>query len=299
MQCARLQSSGLIQPPVARIVTGMQSEYDFKHETTMPDVKMELKPNCSLRPYQVRQPRRTRNVSPRRLQEKSLRKMFANGRARSGIIVLPCGAGKTLTGVTAACTLKKRTIVLCTSGLTVSHSSAQHMPPGVAVEQWRSEFKRWCDMDDRIITRFTSDSPDEPVLNGIIICTCAGSAMQPALMRLPQLLHAGVPGQAVAQGTTHDRLHRAARVGPHDSRRGADRARQGRLLLVAALPRVHIWAQFRLVLTKAPVKCKLGLTATLVREDGLIADLRFLIGPKLYEANWMHLQACAPTRTLH
>ena len=36
--------------------------------------------------------------------------------------------------------------------------------------------------------------------------------------------------------------------------------------------------------------CKLGLTATLVREDDRIQDLNFLIGPKLYEANWMELQ---------
>ena len=35
---------------------------------------------------------------------------------------------------------------------------------------------------------------------------------------------------------------------------------------------------------------KLGLTATLVREDEKIQDLNFLIGPKLYEANWMELQ---------
>ena len=34
-----------------------------------------------------------------------------------------------------------------------------------------------------------------------------------------------------------------------------------------------------------------GLTATLVREDGLIEDLNHLIGPKLYEANWMDLTA--------
>lgn len=36
--------------------------------------------------------------------------------------------------------------------------------------------------------------------------------------------------------------------------------------------------------------CKLGLTATLVREDNRIHDLNFLIGPKLYEANWLDLQ---------
>ena len=35
--------------------------------------------------------------------------------------------------------------------------------------------------------------------------------------------------------------------------------------------------------------CKLGLTATLVREDERISDLNFLIGPKLYEANWLDL----------
>lgn len=35
--------------------------------------------------------------------------------------------------------------------------------------------------------------------------------------------------------------------------------------------------------------CKLGLTATLVREDDRINDLNFLIGPKLYEANWLDL----------
>lgn len=34
---------------------------------------------------------------------------------------------------------------------------------------------------------------------------------------------------------------------------------------------------------------KTGLTATLLREDDKIEDLNFLIGPKLYEANWMEL----------
>uniref|UniRef100_A0A183EC17 Helicase_C_3 domain-containing protein n=1 Tax=Gongylonema pulchrum TaxID=637853 RepID=A0A183EC17_9BILA len=60
-------------------------------------------------------------------QEKSLRKMFGNSRARSGVIVLPCGAGKTLVGVTAATTVNKRCLVLATSN--------------VSVEQWRGQFK--------------------------------------------------------------------------------------------------------------------------------------------------------------
>lgn len=47
---------------------------------------------------------------------------------------------------------------------------------------------------------------------------------------------------------------------------------------------------FRRVLDKVKAHTKLGLTATLVREDDKIEDLNFLIGPKLYEANWLDLQ---------
>ena len=31
------------------------------------------------------------------------------------------------------------------------------------------------------------------------------------------------------------------------------------------------------------------MVATLVREDDKIADLNYMIGPKLYEANWMYV----------
>ena len=46
---------------------------------------------------------------------------------------------------------------------------------------------------------------------------------------------------------------------------------------------------FRKVITSIAAHTKLGLTATLVREDEKIEDLNFLIGPKLYEANWQDL----------
>merc|ERR1719277_979201 len=47
---------------------------------------------------------------------------------------------------------------------------------------------------------------------------------------------------------------------------------------------------FRTVATTVKAHCSLGLTATLVREDNLIYDLHWLIGPKLYEASWQQLQ---------
>lgn len=59
------------------------AEYDFRNDTVNADINIDLKPAAILRPY----------------QEKSLRKMFGNGRARSGVIVLPCGAGKSLVSI--------------------------------------------------------------------------------------------------------------------------------------------------------------------------------------------------------
>ncbi|XLT51783.1 hypothetical protein HN873_044387 [Arachis hypogaea] len=68
-----------------------------------PDIDMELKPQAQPRPH----------------QEKSLSKMFGNGRARSGIIVLPRGAGKSLVGVSAACRIKKSCLCLATNAVSV------------------------------------------------------------------------------------------------------------------------------------------------------------------------------------
>ena len=101
-------------------------EYDFKKDTLTADMKIELRPNTMVRPY----------------QEQALSKMFSNGRARSGIIVLPCGAGKTLTGITAACTIKKSTMVVCTSQ--------------VSCEQWKREFLRWSLVSPQDILIFSS-----------------------------------------------------------------------------------------------------------------------------------------------
>ena len=47
---------------------------------------------------------------------------------------------------------------------------------------------------------------------------------------------------------------------------------------------------FSKITEKVKAHCKLGLTATLVREDNRISNIDFQIGPKLYEANWIDLQ---------
>jgi superfamily II DNA or RNA helicase len=63
--------------------------------------------------------------------------MFGNGRARSGIIVLPCGAGKSLTGVTAASTIKKSCIVMCINN--------------ASVRQWKEQFVLWTNVPVRSV----------------------------------------------------------------------------------------------------------------------------------------------------
>ncbi|CAD6233996.1 GSCOCG00007459001-RA-CDS [Cotesia congregata] len=219
----------IIQKRCIELEYPLLAEYDFRNDTVNPDINIDLKPSAVLRPY----------------QEKSLRKMFGNGRARSGVIVLPCGAGKSLVGVTACCTVRKRALVLCNSG--------------VSVEQWKQQFKMWSTADDSMICRFTSEAKDKPMGCGILI-------------------------------TTYSMI-------THSQKRSWEAEQTMKWLQeqewgIMVLDEVHTIPakMFRRVLTIVQSHCKLGLTATLLREDDKIADLNFLIGPKLYEANWLELQ---------
>lgn len=204
-------------------------EYDFRNDDRNPDLDIDLKPSTQIRPY----------------QEKSLAKMFGNGRARSGIIVLPCGAGKTLVGITAACTIRKSVIVLCTSS--------------VSVMQWRQQFLQWCTIQPESVAVFTSENKEMFTSSaGLVVSTYSMVA------------------------NTRNRSH--------DSQKVMDflTSREWGFII---LDEVHVVpaAMFRRVVTTIAAHAKLGLTATLVREDDKIDDLNFLIGPKLYEANWMDL----------
>ncbi|KAL8772760.1 MAG: hypothetical protein Q9209_002105 [Squamulea sp. 1 TL-2023] len=204
-------------------------EYDFKNDETNPMLNIDLKSIAKIRDY----------------QEKSLRKMFGNNRARSGIIVLPCGAGKTLVGITAACTVKKGVIILCTSSM--------------SVVQWRNEFLKWSNISPDDIAIFTSDHKERfRNATGIVVSTYS----------------------MVTQ----------TRARSHDAQKMMDflTSREWGLMI---LDEVHVVPAsiFRKVTHSIATHSKLGLTATLLREDDKITDLNFLIGPKLYEANWMEL----------
>lgn len=207
----------------------VSEEYDFRNDDRNANLDIDLKPSTQIRPY----------------QEKSLSKMFGNGRARSGVIVLPCGAGKTLVGITAACTIKKSVIVLCTSS--------------VSVMQWRQQFLQWCTIQPENVAVFTSENKEMFSSDaGLVVSTYSMVA------------------------NTRNRSH--------DSQKVMDflTSREWGFII---LDEVHVVpaAMFRRVVSTIAAHAKLGLTATLVREDEKIYDLNFLIGPKLYEANWMEL----------
>jgi DNA excision repair protein ERCC-3 len=210
----------------------LMEEYDFRNDTMNPNVPhMDLKPHTRIRRY----------------QERSLAKMFGNGRARSGIIVLPCGAGKTLTGVTAAQTIKKSVVCLCTNA--------------VSVLQWKHQFQLWTNIPDANICIFTSDRKDT------------------------------IPNDACVLVTTYTMISFSGKRSDKSQEiMDIITNREWGLLL---MDEVHVVPakMFRRVIGSVKAHCRLGLTATLVREDDLIGDLNFLIGPKLYEANWMDLTA--------
>lgn len=206
-------------------------EYDFKNNDKLPSLDIDLKPTSKIRSY----------------QEICLNKMFSNGRARSGIIVLPCGSGKTLVGITAVSTIKKSALILCTSA--------------VSVEQWKQSTLQFANLDTNNIARFTSDRKEwfqGP--SGILITTYS------------MIAYAGKRSFEAQKIMNSIQSHEWG---------------------IMILDEVHVVPaqMFRKTVSTVQHHTKLGLTATLVREDDKIEDLNFLIGPKLYEADWQHLSA--------
>ena len=205
------------------------SEYDFANDDVNAELNVDLRPSTQIRPY----------------QEKALSKMFGNGRGKSGIIVLPCGAGKTLVGITAGCHIKKSIVVMCTSAM--------------SSYQWSNEFKKWSDIKEEDIAVFTANDKQRFKGDaGVLITTYS-------------MITAG-------GNRAHDTSEYLKWVYSKD---------WGLMIL----DEVHVVPakMFRKVGEHIRAHCKLGLTATLLREDDKITDLNFIIGPKLYEANWMEL----------
>jgi DNA excision repair protein ERCC-3 len=161
-------------------------------------------------------------------------------RGGSGVVVLPCGAGKTLVGLAVMERLQTSTLVLTTS-ITALH-------------QWR----------DELLAR-TTLTPEE-------IGEYSGEAkvVAPVTLSTYQIL-----------------THRRSRKGPF-THFDLFRRRNWGLIVY---DEVHLLPApvFR-VLADIQARRRLGLTATLVREDGREADVFSLIGPKKFDVPWRDLE---------
>ncbi|XP_042387594.1 general transcription and DNA repair factor IIH helicase subunit XPB1-like [Zingiber officinale] len=209
----------------------MLEEYDFSMNFVNPELTIQMKPQARQRPY----------------QKECESKIFINGRARSGLIVLPFHAGKSFIGVSTACKIQKCCLCL------VSNVAS--------VDQWASQFRLWSNIEDEKISLIKSDTKQNfRGLAGVVITTYE--------------MIATFGGE-----TTYKDYEKII---------GEVLNNEWGLLLLDEVDDVPEQV-FRKVISITKSHCKLGLTATLVRKDEKIMDLKFLIGPKLYEANRLDL----------
>jgi DNA repair helicase Rad25 len=181
----------------------------------------------------------------REYQKVATERIFWNPlRAHSGILVLPCGAGKTLIGINIMAAIKRPTIIFCQSAL--------------AVNQWREQVLRFTNLKPGDVYRFAS-----LYMKG----TAPPSADVPVIVATYSMF------------STSDGTNRAA-----TSARLIERCRTRRWGLMI-LDEVHQAPAetFREVTNGFKVHVKIGLTATLVREDEGVTELPRLVGPKLFE----------------
>jgi len=169
-------------------------------------------------------------------QTKAVEKFWDGG---SGVVVLPCGAGKTIVGAAAMSKAKTNTLVLVTNT--------------VAARQWRAE----------LIKRTTLTEDEIGEYSGSV------KEIKPVTIASYQILTAKRKGEYA-----HLALLNAKDWG------------------LIVYDEVHLLpAPIFKMTADLQARRRLGLTATLVREDGKEGDVFSLIGPKRFDAPWKEIEA--------
>ena len=177
-----------------------------------------------------------RNVVLRDYQQQAVDRFVEHGQG-GGVVLLPCGAGKTVVGVAIAATLDACVLVVT--------------PNRTIGEQWADHFKGMTNLCANDIDLFTDSSEEKPVT----IVTY--QALTASRNGLPERLHDAMdlPWGLII----YDEVHTLP----------ADVFRQS-----AALQS----------------RRRLGLTATLVREDGREREVYALVGPPVWQSRWRDLE---------
>ncbi|MCB1179144.1 MAG: DEAD/DEAH box helicase, partial [Leptospiraceae bacterium] len=176
-------------------------------------------------------------------QRASIEVFHAGGRNEggSGVVVLPCGAGKTIVGMGVMQIIGAETLILVTNTL--------------SIRQWKQEILDKTDIPESDIGEYSGETKE---IKPITIAT------------YNILTHRKKKGSDF----THFHIFSANNWG------------------LIVYDEVHLLPApvFRMT-SELQAKRRLGLTATLVREDGLEEDVFSLIGPKKYDVPWKELES--------
>jgi DNA excision repair protein ERCC-3 len=158
----------------------------------------------------------------------------------SGVVVLPCGAGKTIVGIGIMSLIKSETLILVTNT--------------VALRQWKDELLNKTMITEHMIGQYSGDKKE----------------IKPVTIATYNIL---TYRNNKKEGFVHFDLFSSKNWG------------------LIIYDEVHLLPApvFRMT-SEIQSKRRLGLTATLIREDGLESDVFSLIGPKKYDMPWKLLE---------
>lgn len=181
---------------------------------------------------------RGKAFSLRSYQKEAVDAFYSGGAVTggSGVLVLPCGAGKTVIGLGAICQLQTATLILTTNT--------------TSVRQWIAELLDKTGLDPNMVGEYTGDNKE---VKPITVATYQILTYRPTAE--DDFPHLKLFSERDWGLIIYDEVH----------------------LLPAPIFRVTSGIQ---------ATRRLGLTATLVREDGREEDVFTLIGPKKYEVPW-------------
>lgn len=157
-----------------------------------------------------------------------------------GVVVLPCGAGKTVVALGVMALLQTNTLVLTTNT--------------VAVRQWRREILDKTSLTEDQVGEYTGDTKE---IRPVTVATY--QILTHRRSKVDEFEHFGLFDESDWGLLVYDEVH----------------------LLPAPVFRATAGIQARR---------RLGLTATLIREDGKEEDVFSLIGPKRFEVPWKDLE---------
>lgn len=184
-----------------------------------------------------------RDFSLRDYQVQAVERFVGRG---SGVICLPCGAGKTLVGAGVIAQVDQETLILVTNTL--------------SARQWRRELLARTSLTSDQVGEYSGSSKE---IKPVTIATYSIVTAR----RSGEFRHIGLLDDRKWGLIIYDEVH--------------------------LLPAPVFQLSAELQATR-----RLGLTATLIREDGREGDVFSLIGPKRFDASWKDLEASgylAPT----